>query len=93
MRAAAKAKGTKVPVTERALIQRINRKLAADNQLLRTARYIRDDRGGWYPNPDLGRYYVIDLNGNLLIYRDVDLEQLARELAAIAPWEQLAAAE
>ena len=45
-----------VPVSERALIQRINRKLASDLEVLKTARGRRAEF-------DLGRYYVIDLRG------------------------------
>ena len=69
----------KVQITERALVQRLNRKLAKENELLRAGRGERD----------LGRYFVVDTRRNLIVRKDVDLESLARDIGAIAPWEEL----
>ena len=75
----------KVPVTPKALIQRINRKLRPDDQLLRTARSERIAQ-------DLGWYYVVDLRRNLLVEKDVCLEDLGRELEVLQAWEDVAEA-
>lgn len=81
----------KVPVTERALVQRINRKLKPAGQQLRRAR--RVNVGGAYEEDcNLGRYFVIDLYSGILS-RDVDLESWARDAGALAPYEELAAAD
>jgi hypothetical protein len=78
-----KTKGRgKVPVTERALFQRINRKLAHENEQLKTC------RGGQWEN-ELGRYYVVDLNRNSITASDVDPEALGRELGVLARWEEI----
>jgi hypothetical protein len=71
-----------VPVTTRALIQRINRKLAAQGQTLRKA------RGASCAG--LGDYYVIDTRRNAVTLKRVGLEALGRELEALHPWESLA---
>ena len=77
----------RVPVSERALVQRINRALAKDE---------------WEPPPilkktrgaralvDLGEFYVIDQRRNLIVEKDVDLERYGRELGALEDWEELA---
>jgi hypothetical protein len=71
-----------VPVTTRALVQRINRKLARDEKQLRAYR-----GGRW--ETTLGRYYVVDVNRNAIVDTDVNLETLARELDALRAWEAL----
>lgn len=82
-------KAQKVPVSERALIQRINRKLKGDDQKLCAARGTWDGPT-WHPNSDLGRYYIIDISRNFLVSSNVDLEDYGRELKVLAPWEELA---
>lgn len=69
-----------VPVSTRALIQRINRKLAERDQVLRTAR-------GERARTELGDYFVIDVHRNVLTLYRVNLEVLGRELGALQPWE------
>ena len=71
-----------VPVTERALVQRINRALRRKGQMLRQSR-------GERARTDLGDYYVIDLERNVLLLSRVNLEELARELGALQPWERV----
>jgi hypothetical protein len=69
-------------VNMRALIQRINRKLAKDERLLKRSRGARTVQ-------NLGDYYLIDVNRNLVVDHQVDPEALARELGVIAPWEKV----
>jgi hypothetical protein len=70
-------------VTARALMQRINRRLAKDegSRLLTC----RETARGFN---ELGRYYVVNAQ-NHLAQTDVDLEDLARELDLMKPWETL----
>jgi len=69
-------------VNMRALIQRISRKLAKDERLLKRSRGARTVQ-------NLGDYYLIDVNRNLVVDHQVDPEALARELGVIAPWEKV----
>ena len=72
----------KVPVTQRALIQRINRALEKEGQILKTTRGNK-----W--RSSLGDYYVVDLNRNTMISTHVDLEELGREIKVLAPYESM----
>lgn len=81
---AAKAKRQRVPVSERALVARVNRKLARGNQQLRRGRQEAIGRH------DLGWFFVVDVNGNYIVEKDVDLEELGRRLEVLKGWEQLA---
>ena len=78
----AKAIPMKAPVSTRALIQRINRKLATEQQQLKATRGER-----W--RTELGDYYIIDANHNFVIAQHVDLEKLGRELECLPKWEKL----
>jgi hypothetical protein len=71
------------PISERALIARINRKLARDGQQLRV-----NTSNAW--RQDLGNYYVLDGNINSVVSTHEDLEPLARELGCLKPHERLA---
>jgi hypothetical protein len=84
----------KVPITERALFQRINRKLQQQTnpELLRTARSERQREA-------LGNYFVVEAGSHGkpqkaassgVVYTDVDLEKLGRRLGALQAWEELA---
>lgn len=75
----------KVPVTERAVIGRINRKLAKEDERLHVA---PNHAGG--ENADLGRYYIVDTGTRAVIYTHQDLESLAQELNVMGPREVLA---
>ena len=77
-----KAIPMKAPVSTRALIQRINRKLATEQQQLKAT------RGERYRN-DLGDYYIIDANRNFVIAQHVDVEKLGREMECLSSWEKL----
>lgn len=76
---------TKIPISRRALIQRVNRKLRAVDTLLKTcpetSRY----------HAELGDYYTVSLRLNSVEDKDVVLDVLARELGALKPYEALRA--
>jgi hypothetical protein len=74
----------KVPVSHRALLARLNRKLRAKDLIIRKAR-------GAAAIAEVGEYYTLDLNANLLIEKDVNLEQIAEQHDALAPYEAMAA--
>jgi len=69
-------------VTERALIQRINRKLRKDAEIMKVARGARAES-------NLGRYYTIDLHRNYLLHDHLDLETVGRELGVLAEFEHM----
>ena len=77
---------TQVPVSMRALLLRINRRLAKDQQVLKT---LRGDR---YAN-ELGRYYTVHVADNRIAATHVDPEAWGRELGVLAAWEMVEAAE
>ena len=84
-------KQQKVLVSERALIQRINRKLNAEDQKLKAARGFWDrQRNLHYDDTNVGRFYVVDLLRNFVVDSHIDLAQYARKLGAMASWEELA---
>lgn len=72
-----------VPISRRALIQRINRALAKEGELLKACR----------PNSrayhELGEFYVVDTSANAIVGKDVDLESYARELKVLEKFEHL----
>ncbi len=74
-----------VPVTMRALVQRINRKLAGDGKRLAATR-------GAKALEEFGAYYVISGRpGYIGVHKDhVDPEKMGHELGALKPWESLA---
>ena len=82
---AAKKKVTKVPVSMRALIQRINRKLAQDEQILRAT------RGDGRTRQEFGDYYIVNTRTNGVDANHVDPEELARELKVLRDWEEVSA--
>ena len=73
---------SKVAISERALLQRVNRKLRGSGEQIRTARSPRVEL-------DLGRYFVVNVRGSFLANHHIDLEALARDLEALKPWEAL----
>lgn len=73
----------KVKITERAAKQRINRALGSELRVLKTARTQQAIN-------DCGRYYVVDLEKNYLVHRDVNLEAYGHKLGAIELWESVA---
>jgi hypothetical protein len=71
-----------VPVTMRALTQRINRKLEPAGKVLKAARGKEKDA--------LGTFYLLDFSRGVEDTH-VDLESLGRELGALGQWESLSA--
>lgn len=69
-----------VPVSSRALVQRVNRKIRNDGRTLKIAR-----------SPDaissVGKYFVIGDKG--VTDQGIDLEAFARKLGVLAEWENV----
>lgn len=72
----------KVPVTEHALLQRLNRHLVQLGQQIRKSRRPVDS--------NTGAYYCIDIRHNLVQAAHVDLERWAREIGVLRQWEVVA---
>lgn len=70
------------PVTKRALIARLRRKLAKE------AEYLHATREGTRSRQELGEFYVVDSRN--WIRGGGSLEELAREHGVFQPWERLA---
>ena len=75
-------KREKVPVTMRALVARINRKLVADDEVLKISRGMRTKL-------DCGEYWILNFNRNWVARKDVDPEELGRKLGVLKPWEEV----
>ena len=73
----------KAKVSERALIARINRRLAKENEKL----IVCEETSPSFT--DLGRYYVVDLNQNIIGSSNLDLEQVGRDTKALKGYEVL----
>ena len=76
------AKVITVPISERALVQRINRALAKDGETLRKARSAQTASS-------VGEYFIVDVKKNSVARARVDLVELGRELKLIAPYERV----
>ena len=70
----------KAPVSRRALVQRINRKLAHDGERVVARRTGSDGQG----RPEYSYYRV---EGQRVVAKDVDVSELARALEVLRPWE------
>jgi hypothetical protein len=70
-------------VTLKALLKRINRKLAHENQQLKITR-------GGQARSNLGDYYVLDLYRNVIGASHCQPEALAREIRVLGEWERVA---
>jgi hypothetical protein len=71
-----------VPVSRRALIQRINHKLAHENKVLRATRRRVD-------HAILGDYYIVDTHFNAVTATHCDPAKLAKELGVLADYESI----
>jgi hypothetical protein len=71
-----------VPVTMRALTQRINRKLAERGEKLIKAR-------GATARAEVGDWYVLDTNRSALVLLRVNPEALGRKLGILEAWERV----
>jgi hypothetical protein len=74
----------KIGLTRSAVIQRINRKLSANNERLRVTRNDNERMLN-----EVGQFYIT--GDEAVNRRNVDLETLARKLDILKPWEQLLA--
>ena len=72
----------KVPVSERALLQRLNRSLAEQGQMIRKAHRPDDS--------DTGAFYCVDIHRNSLEASHIDLEEWARKAGVLRAWEEVA---
>jgi hypothetical protein len=77
------SKLAKIPVSERALIQRINRRIKDADHVLKCSR----PRARSF----VGDFYVLDVVRNAIVLQHLDLENYAREVGALEPYEYLAA--
>jgi hypothetical protein len=66
----------KMPVSRRAIIQRINRKLAHSRVQMCADRRRKDV------------FYLIDMKRNRVVEEILDMEAKARELEVLMPWEE-----
>jgi len=75
-------KERKVLISERALIQRLNRALANEHIIVKKSRpRVRYNQ--------LGAFYAIDWQSNFIVDMNIDIEALARKKGVIAEWEAL----
>ena len=82
----AKARGkvaTRVPVGRVALVARVNRRLAENNEQLRASKSAGAKQ-------EMGGFYIVNTQVNGVTSSNLDLEDLARELKCLQPWETLA---
>jgi hypothetical protein len=70
-----------VPLTERAVFQRVNRRLEKEGAKLMKA------RGESYGT--VGKFYVVDRRKNMVTETHVNLGRYARKIGAIEKWEEL----
>ncbi len=75
-------KPIKCPVTKRALVQRINRKLAVKGEKLIATR-------GEIAQFELGEFYRVSVAGGTITSKHVEPEKLGRELGVLKPYEVL----
>jgi hypothetical protein len=73
-------KQTTVPVTMRALVQRINRRLRDEGEVLKAARSER-------VVSSVGLFFIV--RRNKIATQHVNPEALGRELGILSPWEHL----
>lgn len=73
-----------LPVSEQAVIQRLNRKLAHEGERMKVNRW------GSAAQRQLGRYLTVNNHSNAVTWYSDNLEGLARELAVIQPNETIA---
>jgi hypothetical protein len=77
-----KTESIKVPLSNRAIIQRINRRLAKNHEKLCKSR-------GWQAQQNLGDYYLLDRYRKTVINSNVNVQTFARELGVIQEHEIL----
>ena len=75
----ARAQPLLIPLTPRALYQRLARRLAVDGRVLRKTRAAS-------ARDHVGDFFIVNDNGGIVAHH-VDLRQLARELDVLRPYE------
>jgi hypothetical protein len=80
-----KKQNMKVPVSERALIQRINRKFRSEDGP--PARELKKTKGA-RAKQELGYFYVLNTERNFIDEHHVDPEALGRELGVVSESEE-----
>ena len=76
-------KKPKLPVTERALLGRVNRDLKYADEIVKRCR--PDTRGA----DAFGRFFQVSTKTGKLVKQDLDLEKLARDLGVMHDWETM----
>jgi hypothetical protein len=69
-------------ISERALMARVNRALAESHEMVKKTR-------GVYAMRDLGEYYLLNFNRNAIMKQNLDLEEFARQIKVLRPYEKL----
>jgi len=72
--------GQHIPVSMRALVQRINRRLKADDEVLKSPR-------GRNARQQLGEYFVLELTCNAVYDTHIDPEAFGRKLGVLTDFE------
>jgi hypothetical protein len=72
-----------VPVSERALLGRLNRHLLEYND-----EFIRKNRPGSAAEEEFGKYYVVSKSTNSVTMKNIDVRKLAREEGVLKPYEK-----
>lgn len=75
-----------VPVSERAVVQRINRKFLSEDGA--PARELKKTRGA-RALLDLGDFYVLNTRRNFIDEHHVDPDDLGREMGVLAEYEYI----
>ena len=70
-----------IPVTERNLLRRLNRKLAKENLIVKTSPV----NSRWYN--ENGRHYCVDERTNFIQSQHIDIEKWARDEGCLKPFE------
>lgn len=70
------------PISMRSLLQRINRKIASKNEIIRASR-------GSRAKSELGDFFTLDVSYNCIVAKDVCPIDLAKELGILKPYEHV----
>lgn len=72
-----------IKVSEGAVIRRVNRKLAAEGEVMRKC---RDNSRG---HGELGDYYIVNIQSMYIQAMHQSLEETAREMGCLQPYEEI----
>lgn len=78
----AKPNKTGAPVSERALLARVNRRLAGEGRMLKVAR-------GEAARREMGTYFLVDFGENAVVNKNVSLAKLGHKMGLLRPWERM----